>query len=312
MPQSFTQKLLELDVTLDPNPTTNAAPFFTPDVTGGIENQNTVTIKGLRTSVRIQYAGLPAGTTAQVAVFGLTPSLMNQLSTLGIVFQAIPHNTLTIRAGDSSGLSTTFIGTIRAATADFNKAPDVPFSFEAIGGLVNQVIPATAFSSGGPVNVVSVMQNLAQKLGYGFENNGVEATLPPSYFPGTLADQYKKVAIDANIRAELVPGSTGNLILAIWPKGGSRKGSIPLLSPSTGMIGYPSYSQVGLTAKTIFNPNIGLGGQVQIQSSLPRATGVWTVLRIDHALDSLVPNGLWESTLSCFNPKYANLGIPVA
>jgi len=311
---SFTQKLIEIDVALDPNPETNAAPFFTSEVSGS-SNSNSVTISGSRTSVRIQYSGAPVGSTAQVLVYGLTPSLMNQLSTLGLVFQLVPKNTITVRAGDAiSGLATVFIGTIRGAVADFNRAPDVPFTFDCIAGWFNQVAPAKVTSYPGPVDVANTMQIFASQMGYGFENNGVAAKLPPSYFPGTVADQWKKLAEDANIRAEVVPGATGNQVLSIWPKGGSRTslGNPPLLSPTTGMIGYPSYSQVGLTVKTVFNPNIGFGGQIQIQSSLPKATGTWVVLKMDHALDAQMPDGLWESTLSCFNPNYAaKFGVPV-
>lgn len=306
MADSFVQKLIELDVTLAQSPLTNAAPFFTSDVSNQ-PNANSITISGSRTSARIQYAGQPKGSTATVQVYGLSPSLMNQLSTLGLVFSLIAHNSITIRAGDAvNGLSVVFIGTIWSATADFNRAPDVPFTFECIAGLDYQVIPAKPFSSTGPVDVGNVMSVLAQQMGYGFENNGVNVKLPPSYFPGTNADQWKKVRDDAQIEADVFPGVNTKQVLAIWPRGGSRNTlSVPLVSPSTGMIGYPSYSQVGLTVKTIYNPEIALGGKIQIQSSLPKATGTWVVLRVDHALDSLVPNGLWESTLACFNPDYA-------
>lgn len=304
MAQSFTQKLIEIDVALAPDPETNQPRQFD-------NGNNSVTLTG-RASVRVQLSGAPVGSTAQVLVWGLTPSLMNQLSTLGLVFQLIPQNTLTIRAGDAvSGLATVFVGTIRSAIADFNRAPDVPFVFECVAGLLNQVIPAKASSYPGPVDAANVMQTLAGLMGYGFENNGVTAKLPASYFPGTVADQWKKVAQDAGIEANIVPGASGNQVLAIWPKGGSRSGTVPLVSPDTGMIGYPAYSQVGITVKTIFNPQIGFGGQIQIKSSLPRATGKWVVLRMDHALDSLLPEGAWETTLSCFNPNFAaKFGVP--
>ena len=313
-PISFTQKLIEIDVALDPNPQTNAAPFFTSDVSSS-PNANTVTLSGTRTSVRVQYAGQPKGSTAQVSVYGLTPSLMNQLSTLGLVFSIVPHNTITIRVGDlTSGLSTVFTGTIWSATADFNKAPEVPFVFECIAGLYNQVVPATPVTFPKPFNVVNAMQQFAQQMGFGFENDGIPTTsmLPPSYYPGTVADQWKKMRDDAQIEADLFPGLATGQVLAIWPKGGSRTTlGVPLVSPTTGMIGYPSYSQVGLTVKTIYNPGISLGGQIQIQSSLPKATGTWVVLKVDHALDSLVPDGLWESTFMCFNQNYAaKTGVP--
>lgn len=298
-PQSFTQKLIEIDVQLGPDPETNQPRKFD-------NGSNTITLSGSRASVRIQSSGTPKGSVAQVSVFGLTPNLMNQLSTLGLAFQLVPQNTLVIRAGDAiSGLATVFIGTIRSASADFNQAPDVAFNFDCLAGLVNAVAPFKASSFPQPTDVGTIMSGLAQQLSLGFENNGVKVTLPPSYFAGSARDQVFKVARDAGIQVDPdAIGAAGSLVLAIWPKGGSRNTSVPLVSPTTGMIGYPSYTAYGILVKTIFNPQIGFGGQIKVESSLPKATGNWVILRLDHALDSMMPGGLWESSMWCFNPKY--------
>jgi hypothetical protein len=95
-------------------------------------------------------------------------------------------------------------------------------------------------------------------------------------------------------------------VLAIWPKGGARGGTIPLIAapPAGGMIGYPSYTQIGILVKTVFNPQVAYGGKIQVQSIVTGASGTWGIIRMDHALDSLVPKGLWESSLWCFNPTY--------
>jgi len=53
---------------------------------------------------------------------------------------------------------------------------------------------------------------------------------------------------EANIETFLNDGVPKTLI--IWPKGGSRGGSIPLVSRDTGMIGYPSYTQNGIVVST--------------------------------------------------------------
>jgi hypothetical protein len=187
--------------------------------------------------------------------------------------------------------------------------------FECISGLINAAIPVKASSFPSPTDVGTIMSGIAKTMGYGFENNGVNITLPPSYFPGAAQDQWRKVAQDAGIRAELVPGSAdspGNLILAIWPKGGSRGGAAPLVSPTTGMIGYPEYTQQGISVKTIYNPQIAFGGKINVQSSLFRATGTWVILRLDHALDTLVKDGQWESSMWCFNPAYPLPNAPAA
>lgn len=307
-PQSFTQKLIEIDITLGPTPGVNQPRQFS-------NGQNTVTLKGFRTSVRVQNSGTPKGTTAQIAVYGLTPNLMDELSTLGLAFQLVPQNVVTVRVGDVvSGVSTiVYIGTIWSATADFNQSPNVAFNFECVSGLTNAVSLAKPSSFPQATDVGTIMSGLASKMGLGFENNGVSITLPPSYYAGSYRDQALKVAQDAGIQVNPDAIGVGNqLVLAIWPKGGARSGAVPLVSPSTGMINYPSYTAYGILVKTIFNPNIGFGGQINVESSLPRATGTWVVLRLDHALDSLLPSGSWESSAWCFNPKYPLPVVPAA
>jgi hypothetical protein len=304
--QSFTQKLLEVDITLGPNPQTNQ-----PNQFGN--GSNTVTLSGSRISARVQAVGT-LGTTAQVDVWGLTPSLLNELSTLGLAFSLVPQNTLSIRAGDAvSGLSTIFVGTVMSATGDYNQAPNVPMHFECFTDGLNSVIPLPASSFPQATDVGTIMSGLASQMHLGFENNGVNVKLPPSYFVGSGVDQYRAVAAHANIEAAVVQGSLGNQVLAIWPRGKSRK-SLPtvMLSPTTGLIGYPSYTAYGILVKAIFNPQIGFGGMINVKSSLPKATGQWIILRLDHALDSVVPKGLWESSMWCYNPNYPIPSAPTS
>ena len=84
------------------------------------------------------------------------------------------------------------------------------------------------------------------------------------------------------------------------------------------MISYPSYTAQGILVKTQFNPDVVFGGRIEVQSSLLESTkkvnplaksvipsdGIWAVYSIDHALDSMLPNGKWESDLGCYNPAF--------
>jgi hypothetical protein len=77
---SFSQKLINVQIQSAPNSGTGQPNTFTESGT------NTVTLSGSRTSVRIFNAGAPSGARASVRIYGLTNSLMNQLSTLGIAW----------------------------------------------------------------------------------------------------------------------------------------------------------------------------------------------------------------------------------
>ena len=149
---SFVQRLLSISVQLAPNTQTNQPNTFLESGT------DTVTLTGSRTTVRIQNSGAPAGSIAEVKIWGLTPSLMNQLATLGMVFNLVPKNALTIQAGNSvSGLATIYSGTILTAYGDYEAQPDVPFVFGCQSGLANAVINAPPSSFPGSVDVATIM-----------------------------------------------------------------------------------------------------------------------------------------------------------
>jgi hypothetical protein len=302
--QSFVQRLLTVAVKLVSNSNT-AQPTTFP---GG---SDTVTLTGSRMSARIENNGAPAGGRATLSVWGLTPSLMNQLSTLGMIYNQVQRNAITISAGNAGGATPTvvFSGTVVFAYGDYNQAPNVPFVFECQSGLIDAVAPATPLSYPGPsVDVANVMSGIAAQMGLTFENNGVSTKLSASYFPGNAWTQAQKCAADAHINVAIIPGSPGKL--SIWSKGGSRTSqattTVPLISPDTGADGYPTFAPNGyLVSKFIFDPRVTFGTTIQIQSSLPQANKTWVVQKLDLALDCLMPKGQWLSTAFCYPLGFA-------
>lgn len=307
MSETFTQKLIELSVQLASNTQTNQPNTFSESGT------DSVAISDKRTSVRIQNSGAPSSSAAQVMVYGLSGSLMNQLSTLGMVLNLVPKNQLTIKAGDTeTGLTTVFSGTIANAYGDYSAAPDVPFILDCQSGLADATanVPATSFP--GLTDVAQIMSGFARQMNLGFENNGVTTKLPAPYYRGSVQAQLRQCAEDAGINAERVNGN----VLAIWPRFGSRNTSrIPLIAapPSGAMIGYPSFTQQGILVRNLFLPDIAFGGKVKVQTSveaLQKANGTWTVYKLDLALDSQIPKGQWSSTMYCYNSDSPNPILP--
>ena len=325
---SFSQKLLNFTFTLNSSPVNNQ-----PSTFSGTNNSNSVSIAGHRARCRITNAGAPSGNTAEISIYGLSQSLMSQLTTLGIVVDSISQNNVIISAGTgqptgsasaasaalspASGFPVVFGGTVYFAYGEYNNMPDVPLKIIAQGGLLNAVKSVAPSSFTGPTSVATVMQNFASKLGVTFENNGITATLSNPYYPGTILQQIYQIAEHAGIHAQLVDGGTK---LAIWPLLGSRTSqtNIPLISPQTGMIGYPSFASNGwLVVKMIYNPDVIFGGNIQVQSSVfsgnsqlqSKVNSTWTVQKLDLALDSLFPDGDWMGTAIC-TPKGVNAGPP--
>lgn len=312
---AFTRRILDFQVTLASSTGTNQPGTF---VESGANN--IIFPSGLRASVDIINSGLPVGCEAHVRVWGLRQSLMNQLSTLGKVFNLVPKNVLTINAGDEDGLSLVFSGVIIYAYADYSAQPDVPFVFmcQLLG--TEAVAPALPSSYTGTTDVATVVAGLARLIGLGFENNGVTAKLPRPYLSGSVL---KQIDDACDQTGTLWAVDSGKNAVVIWPLGKNREGGdIPTISRDTGMIGYPSFTQQGIIVKTIFDPKISVGQLIKVESSVLSGIGAaapqvnfptqWAVNKVDLRLESEMPNGNWMMTLYAYNPGYARAIIPPA
>src|SRR5690348_12054474 len=128
---SFTQKLI--NVTFGATPGPNGQPVFSSSAGIG----STVTLSGLRTSAKIVKAGGVQISELDLRVYGMTLSLMNQVTTFRLAAPGLASSlkTVTVSAGDVDRMSTVFIGTIQDAYTDFTDAPDVVFRVSAFGAL---------------------------------------------------------------------------------------------------------------------------------------------------------------------------------
>lgn len=261
-----------------------------------------------RVSAKIEKAGGTSMTTLDMQVYGMTPSVMNKLSTLGLVWTRLRNNTVTVAAGTIDGTkSVVFNGTISDAWIDLETAPEATFRVSAqVGGIesVKTAIPSS-FTAGADVS--TIMQTLASKMGLGFEPNGTSVILSNQYLAGSYRDQALRAADAAGVESVIDNGT-----LAIWPRGGSRQGQIPLISPDTGMIGYPGYTSKGISVRTVFNPAVLFGGNIKVISSLgltdgqdpnlSPASGMWNVFGIDYDLEAGASGGKWEMTIRATRP----------
>ena len=85
--------------------------------------------------------------------------------------------------------------------------------------------------------------------------------------------------------------------------GSSVKGTVPKLTASTGLIGYPSMSSNGISFKAVFNPQFKFAGLVELKTLVPKCTGQWRITKLSHKLSSNLPgDGSWESTITAYYP----------
>lgn len=262
----------------------------------GASGANKVVLSGHHVLAEIANAGGESMGSLQMRVYGLDQKLMNQLTVVGPIASAIrAQNKITLSAGDDvNGLKTIFTGVIDQAWGDYHGAPDVLFNLVGFAGLDAAILPVPPNSYKGSGNVADITQALAKTMGLTFENNGVSAQLSNPYFSGPSLTQLKECARAADIHYTIDRGT-----LAIWPQGGHRKGDATVISDETGLVGYPSFTSNGLVCVTRFNPDLRLGAQVQVKSSLAVACGIWTVFSVGHSLETERKDGSWFSQIQC-------------
>lgn len=281
MSGSFTQKQIEVRLTL------NKGSF------NGGGNQKIVS--GLAVSAEITKTCLPAKNSAVVTIIGIQPQDMEPLTTLAFRPLEIQHNKIEIHAGDAeTGMSCVFMGDITSAAADFNSQPDVKFKIEALTNFLSAVKPAPLYTYKGEIPASNIFERLAKEMGQGFENKGVDVKVRDIALSGSPWS--KAVNLSKQIGCELILDDD-----AMWiaPNGKQRGKQIPLWNKDTGLKGFPTFSQKGISATHLFDPSVICGGKVKIETVVPKATGEWRVFQVKHHIEAYKPSGKWETTIDC-------------
>lgn len=251
-----------------------------------------IILEGYRAVADITNAGGLQMGELRGRIYGVSASDMNAITSFAYRFGATTPNTCIVYAIDGDVETMVFAGNIVNAWPDFNSPPDVFLHIQAQAALFNLLksVPPRSFS--GTIDVAEVMGQLAKSMSFAFENNGVVQKMTDPYLPGTALDQANELARSAGIDM-FIDLTT----LAICPKGVSRKVTAPIISASTGLVGYPMFDGVYLSLRTLFNPGIIPGGTIKVESDRDRATGTWQVLSMNHRLESEKPDGAWFTSL---------------
>lgn len=263
-------------------------------------NNNKLVVNGLRATATIKGSGLPAFPEAELTIFGLDPNDMNALTATQFQPLAMQRNSVLVEADAGQGFSTVFAGQIITSGPDYDGIPQVPLRVQARVLGFESLNPATPTSYTGPASVATIVSSIAAKAGFVFENNGVTANLSNPYFGGTLVDQLRAVAQQSGIDVY----TEGN-VLAICPKGVPRNQSAFVLSPTSGLRGYPKldYARGYVNVQALYNPAFRFGGPLTVEGSdIPLANGKWVIGTVSHTLEAQVFNGQWFSHMLLYPP----------
>jgi hypothetical protein len=262
---------------------------------------DTVVVEGVRASAAIRNAGGTFMTDMHLRIFGLNMSLMNQLSTLGLLPMGNRKNTVTVETGDDvDGMAVAFKGDLINAWANFQAMPDVSFEVISLSGAYAANNPVPASSWQGAVKAEDVLADIARRMGRTFTNYGVSVVLSNPVYPGTLLDQMQACVIEAGVDFE-----DDGVGIVIWPRGSARRIGVLSVSKETGLVGYPAFISNGVAITMLHNPQIRRGSMINLQTELTPACGTWAVYNVSHELSTEAPNGPWFTYLEATVPGNA-------
>lgn len=287
MSQSFTQKKLTAFLTLGAGELNASG--------------NTKIVDGLRIHATIKKGGQPSKNELKLRIYGMKEDDMNALTSLNFKPMRVRKNLVRLLAGDSSGMSVAFDGEIVNAFARYSDHSPI-FNVEAVAGYYPSISTSQAKGHRGSTSVALLMKNLADEMGYAFENNGVTSVLDSPYLSGNAMQQASMLAEAADLE-----WGVDDDILFIAPRNKPRAGTAPLVSPDTGLDGYPTFDKNGLKFKSLYNPGLKLGGLCVVKSAIQAANGTWRIHGVEHELSSEDPGGKWESRIHATQP-----GVPPA
>ena len=276
---------------------------------------NTITLEGMRTRISVvsTVGGVtPAMSKMELQVWGMKPSDLARISTLGMKMLENNPTLISVKAGDDKGgMSLVFLGAIAFANIDYNAMPDVCLEIQANTTYNYQIQPMAGTSYPGRVSASTLLKAIcaACKPPLNFAD--------PKGFDGQLSNH--AVAGSPFWQIADICGAAGcnwtisNGTLTIWPTNTFIDDSPILVSSGRGLVGYPCYSNGGIDVVMEYNPSVMLGRKIQIQTDMPQPTakrlsevnkqsptplvsgsnGTFGISMVSHDLSSELPGGPW-------------------
>lgn len=272
------------------------------------DGSNILIAEGLRTSVVVRFGGGAIMPQAEVVGYGLNMSAMHKLMRIRWQDMRSMMNTIRVEAGEQGeDLSLVFQGNITFANIDTSNAPEIGVRISCMIGVLESYRRTTQISFEGEKSVVEAIKEISERMGYVFENNGVpdSLTMENVTLNGPDMNKIRRLCRDYEIDLYIDFGA-----IYICPQGAPRSLEIPVLTPQSGMIGYPVSTTQGVNVRCLWSPEIKFGGIIRIRDSLMQtANGDWRVFGVTTHLESELPGGNWFSDIQAAHREPNNAAI---
>lgn len=279
----FKRKIIKVTLTLDGTD----EPFTVID---DVEHRE-VGYQGLRVSVLSNFGNGAIHPTANITIYGLPMDKIDKIIRIRWGSNNMLLSKVRIEVAEQGeDLKPFYFGFITFARLDTSSAPDIALIIESTltEDQKQTLRNGSDFDAG--TKLADAIEQLATEMGYQFENNGVEKVIDYTSLNDTNLAKIQKLCTDHNIELYIE-----EKLIAIAPKGYPRNLSKPIVSPSNGLLSYPTSTVQGVNFKCLYNPLIRFGGPLEIKDSVVKmANGDWHVIGLRTHLEANMPNGEWS------------------
>ncbi len=290
---AFTTKHLQVDFSL---------------VTGNFQGGgNSYSASGLRIRADIVKAGGISDGAANIVIYGLPLSVMNQLCTFGQVLTTTGKNIVTVSAWeDGASPTVVFKGTITSASVDGQAQPNVGLHVEAFASALRERETRPADLAARVAGCRNADEHGRAK-GRTPVRKQRRQRQDPEPVPARNSDPADAcLGRSGRHRTHRGLRRHGDLAVERQPAGRRRhRVGRQSFSPQTGLVAYPQFNSQGIVFRALWNPGIQYGAKITVQSSIQPACGQWVIYKLQYALACMEPNGPWFCDISAWPPKTA-------
>jgi hypothetical protein len=255
---------------------------------------NTLIIDSLRMHAKVM-ANARQAVQMVLSIWGMRTTDMDALTSAWIDSTAIRDNIVQLFADIGNGFFPVFSGTITEAQPDYQKAPEVSFQILATVPYIKMIDIAEPSSYQGSLDINEFGQFAASQLGMSFASSA-QATLTDQYLSGSIFDQLRDACSAAKVDFYF---QGDKLVFAPLQKPLSDS-PVVVLTPSTGLLGYPMYTRFGTVINALYDPVFQCGSAIEVQDSQVKGiNGRWYPFAAEYDLSANLPNGPWFATLQC-------------
>lgn len=209
---------------------------------------------------------------------------------------SIKHNKITLECGYNGNLAIVLAGNITSVNADFGSV-DSKIQLKVTGNLgENAINKGKTISINGNVDLKQVCKELTtlQKIKLQYDES-VKPTLLKSFsYLGTPLKMLENLR--NSFKDYVFYLSEDGQTLKVEAQGATKKRNLQVLSYKTGLIGTPTPTQYGISATSLLNTALKVGGWVKLESQkVGGYNGEWYISEITHKGSNQGAD--WTSTL---------------